>query len=118
MRLVSGKAKENPKRIVYAEGEEERVLRDVQIVLDEKFARPILVGRPAVLEKRIEKFGLRMRLGEDVEVVNPEYDERYRSYWQEYYRLTCRRGVSEQYAKIEMRRRLTLIGAMMMHKKE
>ncbi len=118
MKPVFGKAKENPKRIVYAEGEEERVLRAVQIVLDEKIARPILVGRPAVLEKRIEKFGLRMRLGEDVEVVNPEFDERYRSYWQEYYKLTCRRGVSEQYAKIEMRRRLTLIGAMMMHKKE
>jgi len=116
MKPVFGKAKENPKRIVYAEGEEERVLRAVQIVLDEKIAKPILVGRPAVLEKRIEKFGLRMRLGEDVEVVNPEYDERYRDYWQEYYRLTCRRGVSQQYAKIEMRRRLTLIGAMMMHK--
>ncbi len=118
MKPVFGKAKENPKRIVYAEGEEERVLRAVQVVLDEKIAKPILVGRPAVLEKRIEKFGLRMKLGTDVDVVNPEYDERYHDYWQEYYKLTCRRGVSQQYAKIEMRRRLTLIGAMMMHKKE
>jgi malate dehydrogenase (oxaloacetate-decarboxylating)(NADP+) len=116
MKPVFGKAKQNPKRIVYAEGEEERVLRAVQVVLDENIAKPILVGRPSVLEKRIEKFGLRMKLGVDVDVVNPEWDERYRDYWQEYYRLTCRRGVSEQYAKIEMRRRLTLIGAMMMHK--
>jgi len=87
-------------------------------VVDEKLARPILVGRPAVLAQRIEKFGLRLKAGEDFDVVNPEYDERYRDYWQEYYRLAQRRGVSETYAKIEMRRRLTLIGAMMMHKGE
>jgi len=92
------------------------VLRAVQVIVDEKIARPILVGRPSILEKRIEKFGLRLKAGVDFEVVNPEYDERYRDYWQEYYRLTARRGVSQTYAKIEMRRRLTLIGAMMMHK--
>ena len=118
MRPVFSKAKQSPKRVVYAEGEEERVLRAVQVVVDEKIARPILVGRPAVLEKRIEKFGLRLKQGVDFEVVNPEYDERYRDYWREYFRLTQRRGVSETYAKIEMRRRLTLIGAMMMHKGE
>ena len=84
MKPVFGKAKQNPKRIVYAEGEEERVLRAVQVVLDDGIARPILIGRPAVLEKRIEKFGLRIRLGQDVDVVNPEYDERYRDYWKEY----------------------------------
>ncbi len=118
MKPVFGKAKQNPKRIVYAEGEEERVLRAVQVVVDEGLAKPILIGRPTVLEKRIEKFGLRIRLGIDVDVINPEYDERYRDYWQEYYKITARRGVSEQYAKIEMRRRLTLIGAMLMHRGE
>ena len=116
MKPVFFKAKQAPKRVVYAEGEEERILRAVQFVVDEKLARPILVGRPTVLEKRIEKFGLRLKAGVDFDVVNPENDERYRDYWQEYYKLTARRGVSEAYAKIEMRRRLTLIGAMMMHK--
>ncbi len=103
-------------RIVFAEGEEERVLRAVQVVVDEGVARPIVIGRPAVIEKRLERFGLRMRPGQDFELVNPEFDERYRDYWQTYHRLAARRGVTEQYAKIEMRRRLTLIGAMMMHK--
>ncbi len=116
MKPVFFKAKQAPKRVVYAEGEEERILRAVQVVVDEKLARPILVGRPTVLDKRIEKFGLRLKAGVDFDVVNPEYDERYRDYWQEYYRLTARRGVSQTYAKIEMRRRLTLIGAMMMYK--
>ena len=116
MKHVFAKAKQSPKRIVYAEGEEERVLRAVQIVIDEKLARPILIARPAVLAKRIEKFGLRIELDKDVDVVNPEWDPRYRDYWQQYYQLTARRGVSETYAKIEMRRRLTLIGAMMMYK--
>ncbi|MFN5191893.1 MAG: NADP-dependent malic enzyme [Burkholderiales bacterium] len=118
MKPVFTKAKQNPKRIVYAEGEEERVLRAVQVVVDDGLAKPILIGRPAVLEKRIEKFGLRIRPGVDFEIINPEYDERYRDYWEQYYTLTARRGVSEQYAKIEMRRRLTLIGAMMMHRGE
>ena len=71
---------------MFAEGEEERVLRAVQIVVDEKLAQPILVGRPAVLEKRIEKFGLRVRPDVDFEIINPEYDERYREYWQKYLR--------------------------------
>ena len=118
MKPVFTKAKQNPKRIVYAEGEEERVLRAVQVVVDDGLAKPILIARPAVLEKRIEKFGLRIRPGVDFEIINPEYDERYRDYWAQYYALTARRGVSEQYAKIEMRRRLTLIGAMMMHRGE
>jgi malate dehydrogenase (oxaloacetate-decarboxylating)(NADP+) len=103
-------------RIVFAEGEEERVLRAVQVVVDEGVAKPIVIGRPAVIEKRLERFGLRMRPGQDFELVNPEFDERYRDYWQTYHRLAARRGVTEQYAKIEMRRRLTLIGAMMIHK--
>ena len=103
------------KRIVYAEGEEERVMRAVQVVVDERLARPILVGRPAVIERRLERFGLRMKPGVDFEIVNPEWDERYKSYWREYHRLTDRRGITEEYAQIEMRRRLTLIGAMMIH---
>ena len=118
MKPVFAKAKQNPKRIVYAEGEEERVLRAVQMVVDEGLAKPILIGRPTVLEQRIEKFGLRIRPGVDIEIINPEYDTRYREYWQEYYKMTARRGVSQQYAKIEMRRRLTLIGAMLMHRNE
>jgi malate dehydrogenase (oxaloacetate-decarboxylating)(NADP+) len=104
------------KRIVYAEGEEERVLRAVQVVADERLARPILVGRPAVLEARIEKFGLRLKLGVDFDVINPDYDDRYRDYWTAYYELTNRKGVTEEYAKLEMRRRHSLIGAMMIKK--
>ncbi len=101
------------RRIVYAEGEEERVLRAVQVVVDERLARPILIGRPAVIERRLERFGLRMKPGTDFEIVNPEWDERYKTYWREYHRLTDRRGITEEYAQIEMRRRLTLIGSMM-----
>ncbi|MEY3666076.1 MAG: hypothetical protein RLZZ153_2258 [Pseudomonadota bacterium] len=100
-------------RIAYAEGEDERVLRAVQVVVDERLAKPIVIGRPSVLESRIERLGLRIRPGVDFEVVNPERDDRFREYWQEYYRLTDRKGVTEDYAKVEMRRRLTLIGAMM-----
>ena len=104
------------KRIVYAEGEEERVLRAVQVVVDERLARPILVGRPAVLESRIEKFGLRLKQGQHFDVINPDHDERYRDYWQSYYAMSSRKGVTEEYAKLEMRRRHSLIGAMMIHK--
>ena len=105
-------------RIVFAEGEEERVLRAVQVVIDEQLAKPILIGRPAVIGKRLERFGLRMRPEVDFVLVNPEFDNRYRDYWETYHRLAARKGVTQQYAKIEMRRRLTLIGAMMMHKGE
>ncbi|CAJ0774248.1 NADP-dependent malic enzyme [Ralstonia condita] len=104
------------KRIVFAEGEEERVLRAVQIVVDEKLASPILVGRPSVIAHRIERFGLRLREGVDFTVVNPEHDERFRQYWETYYKLMARKGVTPQYAKLEMRRRSTLIGAVMIHK--
>ncbi|SDD50830.1 NADP-dependent malic enzyme [Paraburkholderia lycopersici] len=100
-------------RIVFAEGEEERVLRAVQVIVDEKLARPILIGRPEVLLARIEKFGLRLKLGEDVEVTNPEYDERFHQYWTTYWELRCRDGISKEMARVEMRRRLTLIGAML-----
>ncbi|HEX2519965.1 MAG TPA: NADP-dependent malic enzyme [Castellaniella sp.] len=102
-------------RIVFAEGEDERVLRAVQIVVDEGLARPILIGRPAVLAARIEKYGLRIHLDRDVEVTNPEHDERFHRYWTTYWELMCRRGITKEMARVEMRRRLTLIGAMMVH---
>ena len=104
------------KRIVYCEGEEERILRAAQIVVDEGVARPTLIGRPAVIAKRIEKFGLRLQEGLDYDVVNVELDDRYRDFWQTYHRMTERKGVTESIAKIEMRRRLSLIGAMLVHK--
>jgi malate dehydrogenase (oxaloacetate-decarboxylating)(NADP+) len=114
MKPIFQAAKQASKRIVYAEGEDERVLRAAQVAVDEGLAKPILVGRPAVIEKSIEKFGLRMST-KDVEIINPERDERYREYWTEYYQLTQRRGVSQEYAKLEMRRRLSLIAFMMLH---
>ncbi len=106
----------NQKRIVFAEGEDERVLRAVQIIIDEHLATPILIGRPAVIEHRIVKFGLRMRVGEDFEIVNPENDPRYRDFWQTYLGLTERKGVTTSFAKLEMRRRNTLIGSIMIIK--
>ena len=115
---IAKSAPDELKRIVYAEGEEERVLRAVQVVVDEKLARPILVGRPAVLEQRIEKFGLRLKLGVHLDVINPDFDERYRDYWQSYHQMVMRRGVTQDLAKLAMRRRHTLIGAMMIHKGE
>ena len=117
MKPIFNAAKEGPRRrIVFAEGEDERMLRAAQVVVDEGLARLILVGRPAVVERRIERHGLRIRPGTDFELVNPESDPRYRDYWTEYHRLTERRGVSLQFAQMEMRRRHTLIGAMMVHR--
>ena len=104
------------KRVAYAEGEEERVLRACQIVVDENLARPTLIGRPAVIAQRIEKFGLRLKEELDYDVVNVEEDHRYRDFWQTYHRMMERKGVTTQIAKIEMRRRLTLIGGMLLHK--
>ncbi len=104
------------KRVAYAEGEEERVLRAAQIVVDEGLARPTLIGRPTVIAQRIEKFGLRLKEELDYDVVNVEQDHRYRDFWQTYHRMTERQGVTAQGAKIEMRRRLTLIGSMLLHK--
>jgi malate dehydrogenase (oxaloacetate-decarboxylating)(NADP+) len=106
------------KRVAYAEGEEERVLRACQIVVDEGLARPTLIGRPAIIAQRIEKFGLRLTEELDYDVVNVEQDHRYRDFWQTYHQMTERKGVTVQLAKIEMRRRLTLIGAMLLHKGE
>ena len=119
MRPIFALAKQaKAKRVAYAEGEEERVLRAVQIVVDEGLARPTLIGRPVVIAQRIERFGLRLREGSDYDVVNVEHDVRYRDFWQTYHAMTERMGVTAQMAKIEMRRRLTLIGAMLLHKGE
>ena len=104
------------KRVAYAEGEDERVLRAAQIVVDERLALPTLIGRPAVIAERVEKFGLRLKEGVDYNVVNVEQDHRYRDFWQTYHQMTERKGVTVQMAKIEMRRRLTLIGSMLLHK--
>ncbi|KNH06937.1 NADP-dependent malic enzyme [Candidatus Burkholderia brachyanthoides] len=106
------------KRIVFAEGEEERVLRAVQIAVDEKLAKPILIGRPAVIQQRIQKFGLRLTRDVDFTVVDTDYDERYRDFWQTYATMMARKGISQQMAKLEMRRRTTLIGAMLVQKGE
>jgi malate dehydrogenase (oxaloacetate-decarboxylating)(NADP+) len=118
MKPVFTAAKQAPRRIVYTEGEDERVLRAVQVVVDEGIAKPILVGRKAVVDRRIERFGLRLEQGKHYELTDPEGDPRYRDYWTEYHRLTERKGTTVPIAKLEMRRRSTLIGAMMIHKGE
>ncbi|NBX55610.1 MAG: NADP-dependent malic enzyme [Betaproteobacteria bacterium] len=114
--IYSAAKRASKKRVAYAEGEDERVLRAVQIVVDEALAQPTLIGRPAVIAQRIERFGLRLREGVDYQVVNVENDPRYRDFWQTYHRMTARKGVTAELAKIDMRRRLSLIGTMLLHK--
>jgi malate dehydrogenase (oxaloacetate-decarboxylating)(NADP+) len=106
------------KRVAFCEGEEERVLRAAQIVVDEGIARPTFIGRPKIIAQRVEKFGLRLKEELDYDVVNVEQDHRYRDFWQTYHRMTERKGVTAQMAKIEMRRRLSLIGSMLLQKDE
>ncbi|MGQ0510037.1 MAG: NADP-dependent malic enzyme [Betaproteobacteria bacterium] len=118
MKPLFSAAKAAPRRMVYAEGEDERVLRAIQIVSDEGLARATLIGRPQVIEQRIERLGLRIRPGREFDLVNPENDPRYNDYWKAYHRLTERKGVSPEYARVEMRRRNTLIGSMLMIKGE
>jgi malate dehydrogenase (oxaloacetate-decarboxylating)(NADP+) len=113
MRPVFSAAKKKPARVVFCEGEDERVLRAAQTVCDEGLARPILIGRPEVVEKSIARHGLRIRAGEHFELVSPDSDPRYKELWQDYYGLMSRKGVGVEYAKREMRRRTTLIGAML-----
>ena len=115
MRPVFATAKNaEHKRVAFCEAEEERVLRAVQVVLDEQLAKPILIGRPAVIEARIAKAGLRMKLGIDVDVCNPEDDPRFRQYWETYHRLMGRNGVTPGTAKAAVRRSNTLIGSLML----
>ena len=116
MRPVFQAAKSSTrKRVVYAEGEDDRVLRAAQLAIEDGLAQPILIGRPAVIESRIAKAGLRMKLGQDVECVNPESDARFRQYWETYHRLMGRHGVTPEAAKAAVRRSNTLIGALALH---
>ena len=119
MKPVFSAAKAVPmaqKRVIYAEGEDERVLHAVRVVLDEGLARPILIGRPDVIEMRIKKIGLNLKPERDFEIVNPESDPRYRELWNEYYRLMSRDGVTPDLAKAKMRRDTTLIGIMLLRR--
>jgi malate dehydrogenase (oxaloacetate-decarboxylating)(NADP+) len=113
MRPVFAAAKKSPQRIVYCEGEDERVLRAVQTVVDQGLAKPILIGRPDVVTQRIDKFGLRLKAGENFELVNPDSDSRHLDFSNDYYKIMERKGVSIEYAKREARRRTTLIGALL-----
>jgi malate dehydrogenase (oxaloacetate-decarboxylating)(NADP+) len=113
MKPVFDAAKKKPKRVVYCEGEDQRVLHAVQVVVDEGIARPVVIGRPEVINPRLEKLGLRARSGKDFELVNPNRDPRFPDYWQLYYDLMQRKGVSVEVAKREVIRRTTLIGALM-----
>ncbi len=116
MRPVFQAAKSSSrKRVVYAEGEDERVLRAAQLAIEDGLAHPILIGRPAVIEARIAKAGLRMKLGQEVECVNPESDARFRQYWETYHRLMGRHGITPEAAKAAVRRSNTLIGALAVH---
>ncbi|MCT9809879.1 NADP-dependent malic enzyme [Acidovorax sp. Be4] len=115
MRPVFAAAKQNLQRVAYAEGEDDRVLRAVQVAVDDGLAKPILIGRPAVIEARIAKAGLRIQPGKDVEVCNPEDDPRFRQYWETYHKLMGRHGVTPENAKAAVRRSNTLIAALMVH---
>lgn len=118
MKPVFLAAKQNPQRVVYCEGEDERVLRAVQIVVDEGLARPILIARPHVLAERIEKAGLRIKPHLDFELLDPNTDPRIEGYWKQYYQIMQRKGISEEYATREASRRTTLIGALMVKNKD
>ncbi|MDP1900799.1 MAG: NADP-dependent malic enzyme [Rubrivivax sp.] len=118
MRPVFAAAKARPARVVYAEGEDERVLRAVQVVLDEGLAKPILVGRPEVVKMRIARAGLRLEVGRDFEICDPENDPRFREYWELYRSLMAREGVTPDVAKAAVRRSNTLISALMLRRGE
>ena len=112
MRPVFAAAKAKPARVIYAEGEDERVLRAVQVALDEGLARPTLIGRPEVIAMRIQRAGLRLKLGEDVAVIDPENDPRFRQYWEAYHQVMGRKGFTPEMAKAAVRRSNTTIGAL------
>jgi len=118
MKPVFDAARRDPKRVVFAEGEEETVLRAVQTIVDDGLAKPILVGRPAVVEMRIERAGLRIRPDEHFELVNPESDPRFKEYWQTFHKITERRGVTPDSAKAIVRTRTTVIAAIMVYRGE
>ena len=113
MKPIFARAKADPKRIVYCEGEDHNVLLVVQVVVDEQLALPILIGRPSVIEANIEKLGLRLKEGVSITIVNPDDDPRYKDYWQGYYEKNKRRGVSIEVARRDVRRKTTLIGSLL-----
>ncbi len=115
MKPIFDRARNDPKRVIYAEGEDERVLRAVQVVLDDKLAVPLVVGRPEVIAKRIERMGLRMRPEQDFEVINPESDPRYNTYWQTYHEIMARKGISPDRARTVVRTSNTVIAALALH---
>ncbi|MCL2644713.1 MAG: NADP-dependent malic enzyme, partial [Betaproteobacteria bacterium] len=119
MRPVFAAAKKVPnelKRVLYAEGEDERVIHAARVVIEEGLARPVLIGRPSVIEARIRKVGLDLVPGRDVDVIDPEQDPRYRELWCEYYSLMSRDGVTPDVAKVRVRRDSTLFGALLLRK--
>jgi malate dehydrogenase (oxaloacetate-decarboxylating)(NADP+) len=118
MKPVFAKAKNSPRRIVFAEGEEEKVLRAVQVIVDEGIARPILIGRPEVIERRIKHMGLRLAAGREYELINEHSDPRFKEYWTLYHRLMERKGVSPNFARQEVLRNPTLIAALMVRRQE
>ena len=113
MKPIFARAKLDPQRIVYCEGEDRNVLLAVQVVVDEHLAKPILVGRPAIIEKNIERLGLRLKDGVNISIVNQDDDPRYKDYWQGYYEKNKRRGVSVELARRDVRRKTTLIGSLL-----
>ena len=118
MRPVFEAAASEARRIVFAEGEDERVLRCAQAMLEETSEQPILIGRPSVMENRCERLGLKIRPGKDCPIVNPHQDERYREYWGTYHSIMCRRGITPDLARAIMRTNSTAIGAIMVHRQE
>lgn len=116
MRPLFMQAKSAPKRVIYADGEDERVLRAAQTIVDEKIAHPILIGRPAVIEARIKKFGLRLHVGSEIEIVNPEADDRFNETWTAYYKLAGRNGVTPEIAKAMVRKHNSLIAVMLLQR--
>lgn len=118
MRPIITRSQADPRRIVYCEAEEEHVLQGIQTVLDENIAKPVLVGREDVVKSRIERLGLRLKLGENCELVDPQNDDRYREYWEDYHTMMERKGVSPYYARTVLRTNNTVIGAMMVKKGE
>ncbi len=115
MKPVFERAKQNPKRLIYAEGEDERVLRAAQVVVDDQVARPTLVGRPEVVATRIQRLGLRLTQGEDYDIINPEKDDRFNLYWKTYHELMERKGISPDAAKTIIRTNTTAIAAIAVH---
>lgn len=116
MKPVFDKAQKDPKRIVYCEGEEEKTLRAIQVVIDENLAKPIVIGRKGVVETRIKRLGLRMQNGKDFELVDPENDSRYKDFWQTYLSIVERKGITPTNAKSIVRTNTTVIGALFVHK--